>query len=209
MSGPDRPHIRVLIAEASTLVRDALATTLALADDINVVAQVGNSNAILPAVLADCPDVAVVSTNLPGIDGIVTAERLRAELAACQVLIINVHGQPFNLRRALEANVAGYLLQDVNTSELTGAIRKVASGQQIFHSKRLLNAWNHRSSPLTAREIEVLRLTAQGENPQEIATSLRLSVGTVRNYLAAIVTKLNARNRVDALRIASELDWLA
>lgn len=201
-------RIRVLIAEGVTLVRDALAVVLDLADDIDVVGQVARGDEIVSAAMACRPNVAVVGARLPGIDGIDAAVRLRTELSACRVLILDDLAQPWTLRRALSANVAGYLLKDASTSELTEAIRKVANRQQIFHPMKVLAIWDNRPNPLTPREAEVLQLAAEGADPQEIAVRLRLSIGTVRNYLAAVVAKLNARNRVDALRIARESGWL-
>lgn len=84
----------------------------------------------------------------------------------------------------------------------------MAAGRRVINSQLALSAWNSSQSPLTTRETEVLRLAAEGLEPIEIAGRLRLSLGTVRNYLTSVVTKLNARNRVDAIKIAMDADWL-
>jgi two-component system response regulator DesR len=117
-------------------------------------------------------------------------------------------GQPGNLRRALAAHVTGYLLKDAPPDQLAEAIRMVAANRRVIDPQLALAAWDVPDNPLTPREIEVLRLVSAGSEVAEIATALFLSQGTVRNYLTTIVTKLNARNRVDAVRIAREAGWI-
>ncbi len=92
--------------------------------------------------------------------------------------------------------------------ELAAAVRRVVAGHRVIDPQLALSAWDGADSPLTERETEVLRLVAQGWEPGEIAKELHLSAGTVRNYLTTVVSKLNARNRVDAIRIAQASDWL-
>jgi len=119
-----------------------------------------------------------------------------------------VLGKPGNLRKALAAQVAGFLPKDTPSAELVGAVRKVAAGGRAFDPQLALRALEVPDSPLSAREAEVLRRFAAGAGAAEIAATLCLSYGTVRNYLASAVTKLGARNRVDAVRIAAEAGWL-
>lgn len=181
---------------------------LGLEDDLVVVAQIDRGDKILPTALEFRPDVAIIDIGLPGVDGLTAAACLAEELPSCRVLILTSLGQPAVLRRALEAKVAGFLTKDAAPKDLTEAVRRIAKGHRAIDPKLALAAWDIVESPLTDREKEVLYLTAQGYEAPEVAAQLHLSTGTVRNYLTTVVTKLNARNRVDAVRIAHESGWL-
>ncbi|MYW17789.1 response regulator [Streptomyces sp. SID486] len=200
--------IRILLAEDMDLVRGALAALLGLEDDFDVVAQVERGDKILPAALEHRPDVAIIDIGLPGLDGLSAAALLAEELPGCRTLILTSLGRPGVLRRALEAKVSGFLPKDASPQDLAEAVRRIVAGHRAIDPELALAAWDSAESPLTDREREVLRLTAQGDEAVEIASRLHLSPGTVRNYLTAVVTKLNARNRVDAVRIAHESGWL-
>ena len=200
--------IRVLLAEDMHMVRGALVALLELEADIDVVAEVASGDDILPMALKHTPDVAVIDIDLPGIDGLTAASALHEQLPTCRTLILTSLGRPGTLRRALSARVGGFILKDAPSRELADAIRRVAAGHRVVDSNLALAAWDSAECPLTAREIDVLRLAADGAEAPEIAARLFLSTGTVRNYLSTIATKLNARNRVDAIRIATESGWL-
>ncbi|MEW2625009.1 response regulator transcription factor [Streptomyces sp. NPDC048106] len=200
--------IRILLAEDMNMVRGALVALLNLQDDLDVICEVARGDEIVDMALKHRPDVAIIDIDLPGIDGLSAAGRLRERLPQCRVLILTSLGRPGALRRALEARVAGYLRKDAPSSELATAVRRVAAGHRAVDPELALAAWGEYESPLTNRETEVLRLAAEGAEPQEIAATLRISAGTVRNYLTTIVGKLNARNRVDAIRIARDSEWL-
>ncbi|MFC3575175.1 DNA-binding response regulator [Streptomyces yaanensis] len=200
--------IRVLLAEDMHMVRGALVALLGLEHDIDVVCEVENGDDIVPTALRHRPDVAIIDIDLPGIDGLTAAVRLREQLPGCRVLILTSMGRPGTLLRAISAQVNGYILKDAPPDELASAVRRVAAGQRVVDPQLALAAWGGQESPLTERETEVLRLAAKGAEPSEIAAELHLSTGTVRNYLTTITTKLNARNRVDAVLIAQESGWL-
>lgn len=200
--------IRVLLAEDVRVLREALAELLAYEDDIEVVAAVDRGDAVLPAAVRHQPDVAVLDIEMPGLDGLDAAARLRRELPSCRTLVLTGVGVPANLRRGAEAQVAGFMLKDSGPREVAEAIRTVAAGGRVIDPHLAYAALSSAGSPLTERETDVLRLTASGATPREVAASLYLTYGTVRNYLASAVTKLGARNRVDAIRIAAESGWL-
>jgi two-component system, NarL family, response regulator DesR len=197
-----------MLAEDMHMVRGALVALLELEADIDVVAEVASGDDILPTALKHTPDVAVIDIDLPGIDGLTAASALHEQLPTCRTLILTSLGRPGTLRRALSARVGGFILKDAPSRELADAIRRVAAGHRVVDSNLALAAWDSAECPLTAREIDVLRLAADGAEAPEIAARLFLSTGTVRNYLSTIATKLNARNRVDAIRIATESGWL-
>ncbi|OIJ90469.1 response regulator transcription factor [Streptomyces monashensis] len=200
--------IRVLLAEDMNMVRGALVALLNLEHDIEVVCEVDNGDDIVPQALAHKPQVAVIDIDLPGVDGLTAAVQLHERMPGCRILILTSMGRPGTLLRAISAQVNGYLLKDAPPSELASAVRRVAAGQRVVDPQLALAAWGGQESPLTDRETEVLRLAARGAEPSEIAAQLHLSTGTVRNYLTNITTKLNARNRVDAVLIAQESGWL-
>lgn len=200
--------VRVLVAEDMRVLRDTLVAVLNLEHDIEVVAEVKDGVAIVPAVIRERPDVAIVDIDLPGADGLAAAALLHEQCPECRVLILTVLGNPGNLRRALSAHVAGFLVKDAPAGELVDAVRVIAGGGRVIDPQLALAALEIRDNPLSPREVEVLRLFAAGDDPAEIAIAVHLSYGTVRNYLAAAVTKLSARNRVDAVRIATEAGWL-
>ncbi|MEV6908489.1 response regulator transcription factor [Amycolatopsis sp. NPDC051071] len=200
--------IRVLLAEDVRVLREALAELLGFEDDIDVVATVDRGDTIVPAALRYRPDVAVIDIEMPGLDGLDAATRLRQTLPTCRILVLTGVGRPANLRRGVEAGVAGFMLKDSGSREVFEAIRVVAAGGQVIDPQLAYATLGSSVSPLTERESDVLRLTAAGATPREIAAKLYLSYGTVRNYLASAVTKLDAKNRVDAIRIAAESGWI-
>jgi two-component system, NarL family, response regulator DesR len=200
--------IKVLLAEDMHMVRGALVALLNLESDIEVVAEVSTGDQILSAAKATQPDVAIIDIDLPGKDGLSAAVEIHESLPGVHTLILTSLGRPGTVRRALDAKVNGFLLKDSPSDKLANAVRSVAIGRRVIDSELALAAWETDDCPLTPREIEILSLAARGRTVADIAAELFLSAGTVRNYLAAVVTKLNARNRVHAIRIATEAEWL-
>jgi two-component system, NarL family, response regulator DesR len=200
--------IRVLIAEDQAMIRGALAALLATEPDIEVVAQVERGDRVVEEALRARPDVALLDIEMPGQDGITAAADLRAKLPSCRVLILTVFGRPGYLRRAVDAGVSGFLLKDAPPDELASAIRRTAKGENVIDSQLAHAALSEGSSPLTPRERDVLAMSVRGATVQEVARSLHLTNGTVRNHLSIAIQKLNAHNRVEAARIAEEKGWL-
>ena len=200
--------IKVMLAEDMHMVRGALVALLNLEPDIEVIAEVANGNDIVPTAVKVRPDVAVLDIDLPGKDGLTAVVELHEALPDIYTLILTGLSRPGNLRRALSAKVTGFMLKDAPAAQLADAIRSVAQGRRVVDSQLAMSAWDSAESPLTARETEVLRLTAEGMQAVDIASKMFLSVGTVRNYLTTIIGKLAARNRVDAIRIARDAGWL-
>jgi two-component system response regulator DesR len=200
--------IRVLIAEDQALVRGALASLLALEDDIDVVAEVERGDRVLPAARAGRVDVALLDIEMPGMDGIAAAAQLARELPGTRSLIVTTFGRPGYLRRAIESGAGGFLLKDAPTAELAAAIREVHAGRRVIDPGLAAAAIADGVSPLTDRERDVLVAARTQATAAEIARRLYLSEGTVRNYLSAAIRKLGARNRAEAIHIADEKGWL-
>ncbi|GAA3368969.1 response regulator transcription factor [Streptomyces sannanensis] len=200
--------IKILLAEDVHMVRGALIALLELEQDLQVVASVARGDLIVPSALEARPDVAVIDIDLPGVDGLTAAAELHRRVPECRTLILTSLGRPGTLRRAMAARVSGFLLKDSPPNRLAQAVRSVAAGQRVIDPELALSAWEAPDNPLSPRETQVLRLAARGADAVEIADHLYLTQGTVRNYLTAIVDKLQARNRIDAIRIAEEAGWI-
>jgi two-component system response regulator DesR len=201
-------NLRILLAEDVAMVRGALVALLELEPDLKVVAAVERGDEIVPAAQAHQPDIAIIDIDLPGLDGISAAEQLHQKMPSCPTLILTNLGRAGTLRRALAAHVRGYMLKDAPPEQLAAAVREVAAGRRAIDPQLAVSTWEGTQNPLSAREHEVLRRAAEGAEPTEIAAAMHLSVGTVRNYLTAIVAKLDARNRVDAIKTAYDSGWL-
>jgi two-component system, NarL family, response regulator DesR len=190
------------------MVRGALASLLALEDDIEVVAEVERGDRVLEAARLSRVDVALLDIEMPGLDGISAAAELARELPQTRTLILTTFGRPGYLRRAIESGAAGFLLKDAPAGLLADAIRDVHAGRRVIDPELAAAAIADGVSPLTEREHDVLAAAAEYATAGEIAARLYLSEGTVRNYLSAAMRKLGARNRADAVRIAEEKGWL-
>jgi two-component system response regulator DesR len=200
--------IRVLLAEDQAMVRGALATLLALEADVEVVAEVGRGDEVLAAALASAPDVALLDIEMPGADGLSAAAALQRALPPCRVVILTTFGRPGYLRRAMESGAVGFLLKDAPAAQLASAIRRVMAGERVVDPALAMAALSEGNNPLTERERDVLAAAAGGASIAEIAGTLFLSEGTVRNYLSVAMQKLGAHTRVEAARTAERKGWL-
>jgi two-component system, NarL family, response regulator DesR len=199
--------IRVLIAEDQAMVRGALVSLLSLELDIEVVAEVERGDEVLAAAERTRPDVALLDIEMPGQDGISAGAALVRALPETRVLILTTFGRPGYLRRALEQGASGFLLKDAPARELAAAVRAVHAGLRAVDPALAAEAIAD-GTTLTPREEEVLAAAAFHGTAAEIAAALHLSEGTVRNYLSAAMRKLGARNRRDAVDVATEKGWL-
>ncbi|UIX34080.1 MULTISPECIES: response regulator transcription factor [unclassified Streptomyces] len=200
--------IKVLVAEDLHVVRAGLVALLGDAFDVDVVAQVSTGDAVLPAALRYTPDVAVLDIGMPGLDGLAAAALLREHVPACRPLLLTGMDRPGYLRRALDEGIPGFLLKTTTPERLLEGVRTVAAGGRAIDAELADDFWALGECPLTEREAEILRATADGLDAREIAVLLSLSVGTVRNRLSDVMSKLSARTMVDAVRIAERNGWI-
>ena len=200
--------IRVLLAEDQTMVRGALAALLELEPDIQVVAQAANGREAERLTREMKPDVVVTDIEMPEWTGLEFAAALKENGSKASVIILTTFARPGYLRRALDAGARGYLLKDRPAAELAQAIRRVHTGLRAVDPELAAEAWNADADPLNDRERQILQRAGDGKTSAEIAAELRLSEGTVRNYLSEAIAKLGAANRVDAARIARQRGWL-
>jgi two-component system response regulator DesR len=199
--------IRILVAEDQAMVLGALTALLDIEEDFEVIAQARSGDEALTLALKHRPDVVVTDIEMPGLTGLDLAAQLRQKGCGCRIVILTTFARPGYLRRALEVGAAGYLLKDAPSAQLADAIRRVAAGGRAIDPSLASEAWTE-PDPLTDRERQVLRLADEGLSGAEIAKRLKLSEGTVRNYLSESIGKLGARNRVEAARLARQRGWL-
>jgi two-component system response regulator DesR len=200
--------IKVLIAEDMHMIRGALVALLSLEDDMEVVAELDRGDQIVQTALRTRPNVAVVDIDLPGLDGLTAAEQLSQRLPECRTLVLTGLSQPGNLLRALKVHVRGFIVKDAPAETLANGIRRVAAGERVIDPELVAAALETGSTPLTARETDVLRAAEGGITTDQIASQLSLSSATVRNYLSNAISKVGGRNRIDAIRIARDAGWL-
>lgn len=199
--------IKILVAEDQAMVLGALTALLEIESDLEVVAQARTGSDALDLTLRHKPHVVVTDIEMPGMTGLDLAAELRTRGSAARIIILTTFARPGYLRRALEVGASGYLLKDAPSAQLADAIRRVAAGGRAIDPTLATEAWTE-PDPLTDRERQVLRLADEGLAGAEIAARLKLSEGTVRNYLSESIGKLGARNRVEAARLARQKGWL-
>lgn len=200
--------IRLLLADDQALVRGALAALLDLEPDLRVVAQVGRGDDVVEAARTSAAQVALLDVEMPGMDGIQAASALRTEVPSCRSLIVTTFGRPGYLRRAMEAGASGFVVKDTPSGQLADAVRRVAAGLRVVDPALAAESLASGASPLTAREAEVLAVAGEGGTISDIARRLHLSEGTVRNHLSSAIGKTAARNRSEAVSIATRQGWL-
>ena len=199
--------ITVLLADDEGMIRSALAALLRLEDDIEVVAECADGVAALAEATRLQPDVCLLDLEMPGLDGVEVAERLRRTVAT-RCIVVTRHARPGVLRRALASGVAGFLPKSRGADEVADVIRRVAGGARYVDPEVAADALSDTRSPLTARELDVLRAGRRGETTGQIARALSLAPGTVRNHISAVLSKLAVGTRQQATLIAEERGWL-
>lgn len=212
-------EVRVLVVDDQRLLRDGIASLLEIQEGINVVGTAASGEEALERSLVLCPDVILMDVRMPGMDGVAATQRILRQLPTCHILMLTTFDDDEYVREALRVGASGYLLKDIPASDLArsvhaahkgiyqldpaiaakvvSAIARVASGVPVEEdiSKHI---------DITAREIEVLRLIAQGATNREIATQLVISEGTVKNHISNLLGRLGLRDRTQAAIYARE-----
>jgi two-component system, NarL family, response regulator DesR len=196
--------IRIVIAEDQRMMLGALGSLLNLEDDMEVVGKASNGQEAITLVRELQPDVCIMDIEMPEKSGLEAAEELKG--IGCKVIILTTFARTGYFQRALKAGVRGYLLKDSPSEELASSIRFVIAGKRIYAPELMDDVYSE-ENPLTEREREVLELVADGKNTQEIAEELSIKTGTVRNYISAILEKLEVKNRIEAITQSKEKGW--
>jgi DNA-binding NarL/FixJ family response regulator len=207
--------ISLLIADDQRLMRDGLRTLLELEADFRVAGEAENGQDALEKYAALQPDVVLMDIRMPVMDGVEAIRRLRAAAPGARVIILTTFDDDETVFEGLRAGALGYLLKDVSGEELADAIRTVARGGALIDpsiTRKVVAEFTRMASPaarldepLSRREVEILRLLAEGQTNREIAARLYLAEGTVKNYVSNILSKIGARDRTQAALRAREL----
>ncbi len=189
------------------MVLGALAALLEMESDIQVVARARDGKEAVSLVVQHRPDVLLTDIEMPYLTGLEVAVEVKRLRLPTHVVILTTFARAGYLRRALEAGASGYLLKDSPPEMLANAVRRAHAGLRAIDPQLAAEAWTE-ADPLTDRERQALRFAGEGKTSADIATSLGLSEGTVRNYISEAMAKTNASTRVEAARIARERGWL-
>jgi two-component system response regulator DesR len=189
------------------MIRSALAALLRLEDDIDVVAECADGLQAVAMAEKLQPDVCLLDLEMPGLDGVEVAERLSRSIAT-RCVVVTRHARPGVLRRALSSGVAGFLPKSRGAGEVAEVIRRVAAGARYVDPEVAADALSDERCPLTDRELDVLRAGRRGETTGQIARTLSLAPGTVRNHISAVLSKLQVATRQQAVLMAEERGWI-
>ncbi len=208
---------RILIVDDQALFREGLRTLLSVQNDFMVVSEASNGEEALRMAVQYQPEVVLMDLRMPVMDGVKATQRLHEILPATRVIVLTTFDDDELIFDGLRAGAVGYLLKDVSSEKLFEAIRAAADGHYfllpsvtakvVAEFARLSSAAvpvQELPNPLSTREIEILSLVAAGLNNREIANRLVISEGTVKNHLTNILSKLNARDRMQAVAHARE-----
>jgi two-component system, NarL family, response regulator NreC len=207
--------VRILIADDHGVLRAGLRSLLRLEPGMEVIGEAGDGNETMRLAEELRPDVVLLDISMPGADGIAVTRNIRNRCPEVKLLMLTAHEDQTLLLEAMRAGAAGYVVKRALDTELTGAIAAVARGDYYVHpsmTRALLNTTSPQVLPggkdyeeiLTPREVQVLRLLAQGNTNNQVADALALSVRTVESHRANIMDKLHLRNRAELVRYARD-----
>jgi two-component system response regulator DesR len=202
--------INILLAEDQTMLLNALATILDLENNLHVVQSCANGKQAFDYIQSEEServDIVLTDIEMPDMTGLELAQKLFEAKTSCKTLILTTFARSGYLRRAMDSGVKGYLLKDSPSQDLIDAIQKVHQGGTAIAPEFMVESWMEKD-PLSDKERHALRLAKDGLSTEDIAKKLFLSTGTVRNYLSSASSKLNAKNRIEAARIAHQNGWL-
>jgi DNA-binding NarL/FixJ family response regulator len=200
-------RLRLLIVDDHPVVRNGLAGMLSAQPDMDVIGEAADGEEAVAFVTADRPDVVLMDLRMPVLDGLGAIRRIRALSDPPPILVLTTYDADTDIVRAIEAGAAGYLLKDAPPADLYAAVRATAAGGAPLSpavAARLVHRVRDTSDPLSARELDVLRLVARGASNREVARDLRISEATVKTHLLHAFEKLGVGDRTSAVTRAIE-----
>ena len=199
--------MRLLIAEDQSMLRDAMATLLLMEDSIDEVLQAKNGKEAIDILVDSSIDVAILDIEMPEATGLDVLEFIRNKGISCKVIIVTTFKRSSYFERAIKNNVDASVLKDRSIDELMKTINNVLAGNKEYSPELMENIFtNH--NPLSNQEKILLAKVKEGLSNKEISSELYLSDGTIRNYISNILTKLNCKNRTEAVKKATEEGWI-
>lgn len=212
--GTTMPKIHVVLADDHPVVRAGIRALLETAPDIQVVAEAADGREVVPLVEQHTPDVLVLDIEMPEVSGIEVAQQIKDMGLPVRILALSAYVEESYVHKVLLSGASGYLVKDEAPRMIIDAVRGVAGGEEGWMSRQASAQMSSHMrgdaarSALTSRELEVLRLIAEGRSNQEIALALQISESTVEKHVGALLTKLNASSRVEAAVQAVRSGWV-
>ncbi len=199
--------MKLLVAEDQSMLRDAMCQLLLMEDDVQKIFQASNGQEAIELLKKEEVDAAILDIEMPQTSGLDVLEWARAQRLPIKIVIVTTFKRVGYFQRAVKAGVDAYVLKDRSISELMTTIHTVLAGRKEYSPELMENIMTY-ENPLSSQELKVLEFIADGKTSKEIASQLFLSNGTVRNYTTSIFNKLGASNRVEAIKIAQENEWI-
>ena len=199
--------MKLLIAEDQSMLRDAMATLLSMEDSVESVLQAKDGKEAINLIPTNDIDVAILDVEMPEATGLDVLEYIRSNNIHCKVVIVTTFKRMGYFERAIKNNVDAYVLKDRSIDELMKTINNVLAGHKEYSPELMDNIFNNHN-PLSNQEKIILLKIKEGLPNKEIANELFLSEGTIRNYISNILTKLNCKNRTEAVKKSTEEGWL-
>ncbi|WP_340686605.1 response regulator transcription factor [Amycolatopsis coloradensis] len=204
--------ITIMLVDDHPVVREGLRGMLEAEPDLSVVGEAGSGDEAVALSRVKQPDVILMDLRMPGLDGVGATRKILADRPGQRVVVLTTYETDADILRAVEAGASGYLLKDASRAELASAIRAASRGETVLAPSvagKLVNrVRNPTTSPLSAREIEVLRLVARGSTNADIGRALHISEATVKTHLLRVFGKLDVSDRTAAVTTAMRLGLL-
>ena len=199
--------IRLVVADDEEMIRTAIVSLLAMEADLDIVAQTDNGADAVALARTHRPEVVLLDLEMPPTDGIETASQI-LDSVDTRVVLMTRHARPGVLKRAMAAGITGFVPKSTPVERLAVVVRDIAAGRRYVDPDLAAQALNSEACPLTDRELDALRLTRNHLPVQQIAATLHLAEGTVRNYLSSAMTKTGTDSRHAAADIAWQHGWI-
>ncbi len=200
--------IKLYLAEDQQLLNTALTMILNLETDFEVIGSATDGDTALSDIIKLKPNIVLLDIEMPKLTGLEIAKQLRLLKQDVKIMVLTTFAQEHYFQQALQNNVNGYMLKDSPSEELIRSIRSIMAGDTFFSPELVIQSFITQKNPLTPRELEILTLLKTGISTQQIAQTLFLSEGTVRNYISAILSKTASRSRIEAINFAIKQGWI-
>jgi len=206
--------IKIIIADDHALFREGIVSLLRNEKNIVIVKEAKNGHEVLEFVQLNLPDVVLLDIEMPGLDGLQTARKIKKQFPSVKILALTMHNRPFFIKNMLKAGAAGYILKNSGKHELIKAIETVHAGETYFADaakESVLQGFRSNAKndkPLSSREIEIVKLIANQMTSAQIAKKLYLSTMTVETHRKNIYLKLGVRSAAGMVKIAMKNGWI-